>query len=166
MSAKQSKNPLPTPELPWSWHTSLGWRGQLERVRRWQKRLAATYDLTEAEDYLYVFFQNCYHLRDWLLSEKAVSQANLEQLFQVHAELRLCGDICNATKHVVLSKPKQPCEFSLAREYRGPGAGWFGQDKSETFVVLSSGQNYEARELAATCLEIWEHFLKSQNLLS
>jgi hypothetical protein len=144
----------PDPELPWSWHKSLGWRGQLARLRRWRRRLHATHDLQEAEDVLYAFFQNCYHFRDWLVAEAAVPQVDIDRLFAAHTELRLAGDICNATKHLTLSRPKQPREFSLAREYRGPRRGWFGLEESETFVVLSDGAKYEALELADTCMEI------------
>jgi hypothetical protein len=161
--SKRKKHP-PPPEFPWSWHKSLGWRGQFNRIRRWHDRLAAIREIREAEDYLYTFFQNSYHLRDWLLHEKAVPQVDIEELFRKHVELRLCGDLCNATKHLALSAPKQPREFSLAREYCGPRLGWFGSEQSEAFVVMSDGQTYNALDLAGACLGIWEDFLRSHHL--
>lgn len=164
MSNKHPKKRPPPPELPWSWHKSLGWRAQFNRIRRWHRRLAGTHEVAEAEDHLYTFFQNTYHLRDWLLHDKAVPQADIEDLFRTHVELRLCGDLCNATKHFLLSAPKQPREFSLAREYRGARRGWFGPERSETFVVMSDGQTYDVLDLADACLRIWERFLHSHHL--
>jgi len=151
----RSVSPPPPPELPWSWHKSLGWRGQLERVRRWQIRLHAALAVEDAEDYLIAFFQSCHHLRDWVLLENAMPQSEVDNLFNTCTELRICGDICNATKHLKLTAPKQPREFSLGRAYRDPGTGWFGPGQSETFTVVSDGQSYEIPPLADTCVDIW-----------
>jgi len=163
MATRKSTSP-PPPELPWSWHTSLGWRGQLKRIRRWQLRLRAAHDIRDAEDYMYAFFQLCYHLRDWLLSEKVLSESEVEQLFKRNVELRLCGDLANAIKHRKLNRPKQPREPSLAREYCGAGGGWFGPARSETFTVLSDGRSFEVRSLADKCLAVWEGALRKHGL--
>ena len=159
-SAKHTKSP----ELPWSWHKSQGWEGQLLRVQRWLDRLTKIQDIDEAEDFLYSYFQNCYHLRDWLLSESVVPQIDIEQLFAKYPELRISGDICNATKHLRLDSPKQPREFSMAREYCGPSGGRFGATKSETFVILSDGIKYEAFDLAQRTLTIWLSFLHEHKI--
>jgi hypothetical protein len=95
------------------------------------------------------FFQNCYHLRDWLLCENAMPQHEIEQLFKNNAELRICGDLCNATKHLALTFPKQR-EFSFGRAYCDPGTGRFGLDQSYTFTVMSEGKSYEFLSLADT----------------
>jgi hypothetical protein len=82
-------------------------------------------------------------------------QSEVDDLFKNSAELRIRGDLCNATKHRTLTFPKQPREFSLGRAYRDPGTGWFGPDQSETFTVLSDGQSYEVPLLADKCVELW-----------
>jgi len=146
---------VPPPELPWSWHKSLGWRGQLARVQRWQTRLHETQVIDDAEDYSIAFFQGCYHLRDWVLFDQAMPRPAVDLLFNNHAELRICGDLCNATKHRQLSFPKQSREFSIGRAYRDPGSGWFGPGQSETFTVLSDGQSYEVLSLVDTCVNLW-----------
>jgi hypothetical protein len=163
-SSKSSRT-TPPPELPWTWHKSAGWRGQWQRIHRWHSRITKAHELHDAEDFLYAFFQNAYHFRDWLISDNAVAKAMADQLFATCIELRLCGDICNSTKHFVLSRPKQPREFSLAREYRGDGLGNFGPRQSEAFVVLSDGKTYDAIALADICLRKWETFLQSSGLI-
>ena len=160
-STKKIKR-TPPPELPWSWHKSLGYRGQFSRVRRWYRRLSTATALDDIEDFLYAFFQNCYHLREWLLDAKVVAQTELESLFADNVEMQLCQDICNATKHQSLSTPRRPREFSLAREYVGPKRGWFEDDS--ILVVLSEGHKYDAIDLARSCLSLWEEFFKQHNL--
>jgi len=127
-------------------------------VRRWHHRLLEARSPEDAEDYLYAFFQNCYHLRDWISAEGGPS---LDQLFESSDELRLCRDVCNMTKHLQLTRqPATGAEPSLAREYAGQGQGWFDDDS--TLVVLSRGTKWDARELAGRCLAVWEEFLRSE----
>jgi hypothetical protein len=145
-------------ELPWSWHRSPGWRGQLERVRRWHRRVNTAATPHDAEDYLYAFLQNCYHLRDWISAEGGPP---VDRLFDDIEELRLCRDVCNMTKHRHLTRPPATgAEPSLAREYAGQGRGWFGDDS--TLVILSAGKKWDARELAGRCLAAWEDFLREE----
>lgn len=159
--ANSPKQPLPPPELPWSLHKSSGWRSQLERVRRWQRRVVVARGSPEVEDYLYAFFQNCYHLRDWLQVEQAVPQTALEEFFRVNVEMRLCQDVCNATKHLKLSDPKLGREFSMAREYIGPSP--VPNAPTTTLVLLAGSSKYDAFDLMGKCLGRWEAFLRGQD---
>lgn len=160
--ARRNGQPVPAPELPWSWHKSPGWQGQFARVCRWYKRIQQAKVPSDIEDYLYAFFQNCFHLREWLQEARVVPQASIEQLFRDNEELRLCQDIANATKHRSLVDPKQSREFSLARVYVGESHGWFESDTA--LVVLSEGNQHDALELAGRCLELWENLLDSNGL--
>ena len=74
-----------------------GWRSQYDRTHRWFERVAKIGTRqtqsagTEHErDTLYAFFQNCYHLQDWLRNSNAVPQTELESLFKAHVELQVC----------------------------------------------------------------------------
>jgi hypothetical protein len=139
-------------ELPWSWHNSSGWEGQLERTKRWHSRLKSADTLEDAEDFVFTFFQNCYALREWL-TRSAFDPTFVKELFTKTPELRLCRDLANLTKHGDLSRPpstgRQP---SIAREYVDPGHGWCGGDSR--LVVLSQGRKIDAMNLADRCLEI------------
>jgi hypothetical protein len=52
-------------------HNLEGVKGQWLRVKRWQKRLLSIKSNPEMEwedkwDFIFAFFQNCYHLKDWI----------------------------------------------------------------------------------------------------
>ena len=157
--ASRRKRPAkPERELPWSWHRSPGWRGQLERARRWHQRLLGATSLEDAEDFAYAFFQNCYYLRDWL---SRADEGAADRLFRRHDALLLCRDLCNMTKHFELDQPASTeNEPALAREYVGAGRGWFG--KGSEFVVLSRGRKVDARDLAGECLQVIEDFVAKE----
>ena len=127
--ARRNGQPVPAPELPWSWHKSPGWQGQFARVRRWYNRIHDARHPADIEDHLYAFFQNCCHLREWLQEARVVPQASIEQLFRDSEELRLCQDIANATKHHSLIDPKQSREFSLRGSTSVKTAGGLSQTR-------------------------------------
>ncbi|MFN0071071.1 MAG: hypothetical protein ACKVVP_06225 [Chloroflexota bacterium] len=146
-------------ELPWSLHSSRGWRAQFERANRWYDRLIRTTNPQDAEDYLYAFFQAYYHLREWLLVS-GYDRSAIERLFAERVELRLCQDLCNLTKHFRLTRtPAMEIQPVIVREYVGPGRGWCEDDS--VLVVLSRGAKYDARQLASSCLGLWMTLLES-----
>lgn len=100
---------------------SEGWRDQYERMLRSRARLAvgsSSTDGDQARDMLYHFFQDAYHLKDWILNDlgwrtvkngkKKLSQEaqDLEDHITATAPLAHCADICNGTKHLKLDTPK------------------------------------------------------------
>ena len=100
-----------------------GWRGQFARVQRWQLRAlrAVRGGEQHAEDYIYAFCQNAYHLRDWLKNSGAAPQSDLDALMSRTPALKLCRDVCNGSKHFVL-KPSMTStdHIGLMREYVPP----------------------------------------------
>lgn len=99
-----------------------GGRGQLERVGRWHARLR-TAAADDYLDFLYAFFQNCNHLAHWVSSDAPGGAAEVQKLVAQTVELRVCRDICNATKHFTFGRPpKVQGGFADGREYR-PVAG-------------------------------------------
>ena len=72
----------------------------------------------DIEDFLFAFSQNCAHLRDWLLTDKAIAQQDLDKFFATHDEMRVCQDICNATKHVAVDGLCHPSAWYLTRQAR------------------------------------------------
>jgi hypothetical protein len=158
-------------------HKSSGWKGQWSRTKRWQKRLKITaatcQDEDEFFDHVYAFFQNCYHLRDWLKASGVVSGQKLSDFFSVHREMRLCRDICNGTKHFDLTQPGIDANFSLVREY--VPENWPG-DKQRGHVIVHEATDkndpksrkdfygFNLIELADKCVNLWSQFLKQNNL--
>jgi hypothetical protein len=102
---------------------SEGWRDQYERMLRSRARLAeaagpSTLGSDEARDRLYSFFQDAYHLKDWLIHDlgwytmnggkKVLTQAgrDLENHITATRALANCADLCNGVKHLVLNSPR------------------------------------------------------------
>ena len=135
-----------------------GWRTQLNRVRRWWRRLSNATDPHDREDYLYAFFENAFHLRDWLRDTGEVAEADLAKFFEVNEEMRLCRDLANSHKHYSLRHASQSAPPSEVREY-WPGGGNFTADVSLT--ILSEGKKYDAFVLAKRILDRWEEFIAS-----
>jgi hypothetical protein len=151
------------PILPWSLHKGVGWQTQFKRLERWYQRIMDAKSKDDLTDFLFTFFQNCYHFREWLESTNDIPKTELDALFRANPKLGICRDICNVTKHFSLSNPpSQKFEVSFVQEYCPPGhpffnEGWFGGDAK--LLVVTDDENYDARELAHQCLEIWRGFL-------
>lgn len=120
----------------------------------------------DAEDYLYAFFQNCYHLQDWVLAE--LPSTDVDSFVKASLPLRICRDVANLTKHFVLErKPAQGHQLSVLREYAGVGKGWFEGDTR--LVIVTNHQNdgivLDAREVARECMRLWCSFLPACDLV-
>jgi hypothetical protein len=91
----------------------------------------------DAEDFLYAFFQNAHHLRDWSPAQR--TKEEVDAFLNSHLATRICRDLANLTKHHELTRtPAQEYEPSILREYAGKNRGWFEGDSR--LVVVT---NYE-----------------------
>jgi len=78
-----------------------GWRGQYDRVLRWQRRIRTADEARSSADqldFLLAFFASCFDLRDWLIAS-GVDRKSVTALFRSNVELRVCRDIANGFKH-------------------------------------------------------------------
>jgi hypothetical protein len=147
--------------LPWSWHKSPGYVGQFERLERWYMRARQAKEMSEAEDYLYAFFQGCNHLREWLPEQEFPEQI-VREFLAAHIQLKVCRDLANLTKHRELKdKPSTRAEPSIARIHVANGRGWFGGDSALVALTDISDRPYDLLELADRCLTLWSEFLIS-----
>ena len=135
-----------------------GWEAQLDRVRRWYRRASDVVDAADRYDFLYAFFENAFHLRDWLRDTGAASEGHLERFFAENADMCICRDLANSHKHYSLRNPSQPAPPSEAHEY-APGRGNLGSEIS--LVILSDGTKHDAFDLAGRILRAWEEFIVS-----
>lgn len=138
-----------------------GWQSQFDRMCRWHDRLSNA-SLGDKVDFLYAFFENAYHLRDWLVDTGAVKPTDIDRFFAQSAVMRLCRDIANAHKHYSISRPSQPVPFTELREYEPYGGGSLTDNQS--LSVLSDGEKYDAFDLASRVRRAWEVFLKQKRL--
>jgi hypothetical protein len=141
----------------WSIHKSGGWRGQLDRVHRCHERLlnaveTGTMNVMDLSDFAFAFFQNCYHLRDWMEKSKEIKKSDLGDLFKKTPELQICRDICNGTKHFTIDRQSVDADFSILREY-DPSA------PSSYRLLIITNKQYDLIDLATKCLRAWDNFV-------
>jgi len=144
---------------------------QIDRVKRWYDRFREITNgrkhdrpVEFAKDEAYAFFQNCHHLKDWIIQDKAVriadKKAVAEQFLNESRWLKLCADLCNATKHLVLKrKPRsdERPEFKAAHYGLDVSAGTL----SVRFEVsTTSGDKLDAFDLATHCLSEWDRLFR------
>jgi hypothetical protein len=155
-----------------------GWREQFDRMRRWYDRFEAIarghiHDAPSDNyvDDIYAFFMNCYHFKDWLKSDASLSSPHFRNAVEAHVNaersLRLCADICNALKHVTLTKHIRSGENPRFGKKQfainlGPGVQTSIALKYE--IATDTGSE-DAFELARESIDAWDRFLSAQRLI-
>jgi hypothetical protein len=156
----------------------MSYQDQLARVHRWLKRLedasshrndinnpVPTEKYEEYEDFLYAFFQNCWHLKDWILSDAGAPRELQEAVRKMDKQgnivpLMLCSGVANGSKHLrPMRDPKRRArtvgEILIDIDPKGD---------SQTFytykVVDDNGKSHEAFALAQQALEAWEKIIR------
>lgn len=148
---------------------------QYARMQRWYVRFeqivrGRLHDVASDNyvDEIYGFFQNCYHLKDWIKNDPSVpasAQQAVEGYIDASRPLSLCADICNATKHLTLrtSRSKQSPEF---------GKKLFKVGLSNTqpttialdYEITTTAGPIDAFRLANECIDAWKDFITSNKL--
>jgi hypothetical protein len=146
-----------------------GYRHQLERARRFRGRI---YDLIHADwgtspdeiafqDMMWAFFQNCWHVKDWIKNDPLVPSATksiLVDLAENHsADLKMCQELCNATKHLG-ARPGAKHSHVDSTSIDG-----FPVDM-DCMIEDASGNQISGKHLAQRCIAEWERILTSQGL--
>jgi hypothetical protein len=90
-----------------------GWREQYARMKRSHAHLRTIASgenpagSDTARDALFHFFQDAYHLKDWLKNDDAapVDASKIEEWISRSTVLTACADLCNGTKHRKFEQP-------------------------------------------------------------
>jgi hypothetical protein len=148
------------------------WKGQFERVLRWNERVQGNSPhlrdrafATEDLDDIFAFFMNCYHLRDWLNNSKVVGQIKLDEFFRNNLEMQVCQDICNGLKHYDLSRPKVDSEFKIGRQFEYTSGLLNKPYGGVGLFVIAGRDKYNLYELAEKCTHLWTEFLEMNGLV-
>ncbi len=146
---------------------------QLERLERKYKLLVekknsiTDENIAELRDLILSFFQDSWHLRDWLVNSKKVDKNSLDAFLSDSLELQICREICNTSKHLILDRhiPKNDARLAnfqnidvpiaLAREYNPEG------DKLN-FLIRHKKGKYDTFDLAKNCLVQWKNFIDTE----
>jgi hypothetical protein len=149
------------------------WREQYDRLKRWQARLLepSPVDDRHVDDY-YAFFICCFHLKDWLGADPSLSPTigpAAEAWVSNVRYLRLCADLANASKHLVIDrKPRIDPDIAMRAVHGAFQADAFQADAfqvNDEVIVVAGGDIYEGRYIVQMCVLNWELFLREQGLL-
>ena len=145
------------------------WNEQWERVNRYYDRFKKINEGFEGHgepsdyyfDDMWAFFQNCFHLKDWLKNGSFKSAKILktpEEYVNDTPCLAICADLANAVKHMILThRKKSGAEPKRANRSMSVTGG-------SPVVILKAnidhkGKTIDAFELARECMDAWNVYL-------
>jgi hypothetical protein len=151
----------------------MNYQEQLARIRRFLSRVDIASvnpklelppeKQTEYEDMLYAFFQNCWHLKDWIKNDTAAPSTlagPIEQLCRRYQPLLLSADIANGTKHLVLTTPRLGGKVVPKIMVRVTDSFATGESTSQVLYVYEitddAGNSYDALTMARQAVSDWE----------
>lgn len=143
-------------------------------MKRWQSRFEETargrrHDRTSEhyQDEAYAFFQNCYHLKDWLKNDPASAAAvtDVEQMISTSRALSICADLANGSKHLTLTTPRVDPNTKIGKRQFALTLGGGKPQISARYEVEAGPHRQDAFDLAADCVRDWEGYLRSKGLL-
>lgn len=160
---------------------STGWQEQYYRMKRSYQRLLQASQGTDptaqssedVRDTLYHFFQDAYHLKDWIGNDSAVATTGRRldvQYINNSTILQLCADLCNGTKHLSLSRTRTGdlstgfssqnvnVYLSTAGSNQSPG------HVEHSWEVTCNNVNYDAVQLAGDVITEWDNVLRTEGL--
>jgi hypothetical protein len=150
------------------------YREQYDRMRRWYERFRAIdqgQPLRPSDglvDEIHGFFQNCYHLKDWVKNDPVVApiaRKEVEDFITSSRPLALCADICNSVKHLKLINPRSNEDPKFGRKQISmtlqPGVPQTGGLKHE--IQTNSGP-VDSFALATDCMKDWDEFFAKHGL--
>jgi hypothetical protein len=179
---------------------SEGWRDQFERMLRGRTRLAtaagpSAIGSDEARDILYHFFQDAYHLKEWIKNSPtndpriAKAGAVVEDLFDPVSGLphmQVTAEVCNGIKHLVSTYPAMTGDKTTAITNQDvavtpmtvyattwvfpgspakPASPLATTSAGHRWTITSKGQKRNAVDLADDVVAEWEKWLTKHKLL-
>lgn len=149
------------------------WNEQFERV----KRSYATFkEITDGRthdrdseyyiDSVLAFFQNSYHLKDWLKNDPSSGPhvKDVESMINQSTFLSLCADICNGSKHLGRDRDIR----SSSEPEWGPRLFKLNVSAKEIAIDLPikvGPETFQAFDVATQCMKEWESYLAEKGLL-
>jgi hypothetical protein len=142
------------------------YREQLERVRRFLIRVQnEDRDSIVYDDDLWAFFQNAWHLKDWIKHDSSISTKSRERIrkaAEASDELQVCADLANRSKHFKLTNKRRDADVTSRNTTVFPGAN---RDSELTHIItLDDGTQLIAQELAKTVVDLWGEILAREGL--
>ncbi len=142
------------------------WRAHYERLKRSFARILQPYQSSVAyDDDLQHFFQDCFHLKDWIKNDPASGAASqIETEMLAERPLRIAADLANAAKHLARTTHREGAYVTSTNV-----AIHLGQNKPtdiEYIVTLADGSTVVAQQVAKDAMASWAAVLARVGLNS
>jgi hypothetical protein len=138
-----------------------GYRHQLDRARRFLNRIEGTHaNEIDFQDMVWAFFQNCWHVKDWVEHDPKVSRPvkdAVEDQARRSWALKICRELCNGTKHLGARHGARHQHVEMDFDSSSKAA-------MDCVIDDGRGSDISGKELARTCIAEWERILKSHRL--
>jgi hypothetical protein len=148
----------------------IGYRDQLDRARRFLDRVERPIldelDLQELDDVafqdeMWAFFQNCWHIKDWISNDPLVLSATKDAVISMahqSQDLLICRDLSNGTKHFGLRDGAMHVRTDTTVDFER------GFIEVDCVIDDGNGQEISGKALARRCVEEWERILDVHGL--
>ncbi len=143
------------------------WRSQYDRMERGYTRLNEPYQSsTDYEDDIQHYFQDCWHLKDWIKNDINLSQfvrGNIEVEVNGHKSLRIVADLANGSKHLNRHTNREGAYVTS-----GDVTVHLGQSKPTEInynISLGDGSVLSQKDLIRESFSNWKIVLKKFSLL-
>jgi hypothetical protein len=140
---------------------------QLRRVKRYLTRIEnQNRDATDYDDDLWSFFQNCWHLKDWVKNDPDVSESlseTIEEIVKKYPHIIVCADLANRTKHLRLNcPPRVDAQFKQRNVTLHVGNPTTSE--SEHIITRGDGTRMIALAVARKAVEEWLEIFATHGL--
>ena len=98
---------------------------QFARMKRWPVRFE---EITNGKEHLqstdfyqdevYAFFQNCWHLRDWIINSGIIEKVIVDKFFHEDSDMKICRDLANGSKHLTINSPSIDADMKIERKFK------------------------------------------------
>ena len=142
------------------------WRSQYDRMERGYTRLIEPYQSsTNYEDDIQHYFQDCWHLKDWIVNDTHLSlnAVGVESEINNHRALRIVADLANGCKHLNRHTHREGAYVTSSNV-----TVHLGQNKPadiDYIITLDDGSSLSEKDLVKETFDAWQLVLKKINLL-
>ena len=145
--------------------TLTGWRAQYDRLLRSRDRVLAAHESSVVyDDDLQHYFQDCWHLKDWLKNDHSIGiGGGIESEVNAHASLMIAADLANAAKHLVRTKLDRTGAYVTSTNV----TVHLGQRRPIDIsyeITLADGATWSELDLVNTSFSAWQTVLRRLGL--
>ena len=124
-------------------------------------------DSDNFKDQISHFFQDCFHLKDWIKKDEPRLKQKVEDLFDKTngiESFKICADFANREKHAeAVIRTRIDSNTSIKTQsvkvaIGSPVVSYY------SWQIMAGGNYYDVFKLAKDCMREWQKFIQSEGL--